>query len=444
MKINGFLKIIIPISFVACRFKVIYMNQTMSNFKNLCGSKYGKISNEMSLQSLSVFFRNGDRAPEDGRNIAWGKRMCINCDGSKCSLSHCRNGMLTIKGYKQGHDLAAFIKQEYYPKFHDKKIDIVNNKNSLTGILNSQIIPAAHNLDLPSLETSKTHNIHDNIHGAIFTSDFKHILEEPTPDIKVKGFYYSNNRSYAFLKSVVESIEYSSLDLQRIKSLNANKFCRDLRNSLFQKPGFDKLTPNGEFDRIVTSLCTDVPIDCEKFECDLMKMEAYLVQTMQSFEDDISKMREDFLSVAVDFAPLSTFLASVLKSSSDINLVSVTSETIISLLAGLNTSNQKLVQYGGAVFLELWKDKTGKEFFSVRYNDKHMEFGLFKEKFIEKTEFLKFLEMFSSYEKRIEKICKYKLYSTKRSEKLDHKKEELIKLFDPLMKKLHDRRILIK
>ena len=217
-----------------------------------------------------------------------------------------------------------------------------------------------------------------------------------------------------------------------------------MKNILFQKRDSDKITPGGEFDRIVTSLCTDVPIDCEKFDCDLMKMEDYLVQTMQTFEDDISKMREEFMSVAVDFAPLSKFILEKISEKGDINLVSVTGETIISLLAGLNTNNQELVQYGGAVFLELWKDKAGVEFYGVRYNNKQMEFGLFKEKYVKKAEFIKFLEMFAFYDKKIEKICRFKVYSTKKADMLDHKKKELTKLLNPLIEKLHAERILNK
>ncbi len=409
----------------------------MSNFKNLCSSSYGKVSSGMSLQNLTVFFRNGDRSPEDGKNLAWQKRMCINCDGSKCSLSHCRNGMLTVKGYKQGHDLSAFIKQEYYSKFNDKKIEIINNiranKNLKTG-----------SSSIETLENTSVLPLHDNVHGAMFSSTIKHSLEDLSPDIRINGYYYSNNRSYAFLKSVVESLEYSDLELQKIRSLNVKKSCIDLKNSIFQKTDSDRITPGGEFDRILTSLCTDVPIDCEKFDCDLMKMEDYLVHTMQSFEDDISKMREEFLSVAVDFAPLSKFVLEKISGKADINLVSVTSETILTLLAGLNTNNQELVQYSGAVFLELWKDKAGTEFYGLRYNNKQMEFGLYKEKYVKKSEFMKFLDMFASNDRKIEKICRFKVYSTKKADMIAHKKKELLKLLDPLIEKLHAKRLLIK
>lgn len=440
------IKILSLTTLASCRFKVIYMNQTMGNFKNLCNSEYGKVANEMSLQNLSVFFRNGDRAPEDGSNLAWNKRMCINCNGNKCSLSHCKNGMLTVKGYKQGHDLSAFIKQQYYAKFNNKKIETIDNKNRTRifldnfGVTQPYISEYSGNTNSHLVSSEHT----DNYHGAIFSAEQAHVSDDQTPDIKVKGYYYPNNRSYGFLKSVVESLEYSSLNIHMIRSLNTKKSCLDLRNSLFQKLGNERLTTKGEFDKIISSLCTDVPVDCSKFECDLMKMEDYLVQTQQSLEDDISRMREDFLAIAIDFAPLSRFILDIIKSNGDINLVSVTGETIISLLAGLNTNNQELIPYGGAVFLELWKDKAGNEFYALRYNEKQMDFGLFKEKFIEKSQFIKFLEMFAVNEKKIEKICKHKTYRKNRSENIDISKQKLTKLLNPIMKKLHDKRILIK
>jgi len=411
----------------------------MSDFSFLCGSDYGHPSHGMDLASLTVpstaasgpmnfsglitsstpspmelvsllvFARNGDRSPEKGRNKGWRKNMCVKCSKGTCQLTQCGNGMLTVKGYKQGHDLAGFIKKEYYPRFN-KKISYGKSQGH----------------PLPREES------------------------ESMADISVHGYYYKSKKNHVFIKSIVGALDYSNVRLKPIEDLGCPSECLDLRNALFSKNDSEKLISGGEFDRIVGSLCNEIPVECGKFSCDLADMEEYLTQEKMNFEDNLVKMAEDIVPTAVSFGGVSEFILGVLPNR-EISIVSVTAETIITLLAGLNTDNSRLVPYAGAVFIELWRTSEGKELYSVVYNGKRENVGLFKEKFVEKREFEKFLKMFVKHRRDVNEICRFKpkvesideLMAVK-DEILELKKERVRGVFSPLIRKLHEKRVLVK
>lgn len=462
------LKIVLLVTFVICEFRIIHGNQTMNDFISLCGSKYGKISVNMSLQKLIVFTRNGDRSPENGKNKGWSKRMCIRCKGSRCSLVHCKNGMLTVKGYKQGHDLAGFIKKEYYPKFTNKNINYVKDRNHPFYKTNNLLEKKNEDSNEEKvLIESMTPELLNNV--SIYTSDASDFInksenfvksfakehnfenfeykdqtdENITADINIHGYYYKNSKNQVYLKSIIEALEYKDIKMKSIPNLGCRAECLDLRNSIFSKNDSEKLVSGGEFDRIIGSLCNEAPIECGKFNCDLMKMEEYITQEKMTFEDNLAKMHEDIISTTVDFAEISKFIIDILLNE-DISIVSVTGETIISLLGGLNTNNSELVPYGGTVFIELWKDKKDNEFYSVFYNGKRMKIGFFREHFVEKSQFVRFLKMFTKHSDNITKICKIKSSLMSKDELLNYKKEKLKDLFEPLVQKLHDKRLLVK
>lgn len=415
---------------VYCQFKVIYDNQTMADFKFLCKSEYEKPPLNLDLLKLIVFVRNGDRSPEKGENNGWKKKMCLNCKSKECSLVHCNNGMLTVKGYKQGYDLGTFIKREYYPKFYKKDVKYINNRNHVffdygkNAVRGRSIIS---NKENHRIENNKTNSGRDDLQ----------------PDIKVNAYYYNTKKNYVFLRSILDSLDYSEAKVKKINRLECSPKCLDLRNALFSKNDSERLVSGVEFDKVITSFCNDVPIDCSRFECDLMKMNDYLVQEKLNFEDSLAKMKEDIVSVAIDFGNLSQFILDIL-GNEDISIVSATSETLITLLAGLNTQNNDLIPYAGAVFIELLRDKVGNEFYSVVYNKKRMEFGMFKEKYVEKNEFERFLKMFATNSKKITEICKHNIKSFDKNGLLEFKKQKLKNMFDPLIQKLHEKRLLIK
>lgn len=433
--------IVLFIAAALCQFRMIHSNQTMSDFNFLCGSKYEEVGESMSLERLVVFARNGDRSPEQGQNKGWNKRMCIKCRRTRCSLVHCENGMLTVKGYKQGHDLAGFIKKEYYPRLSHRNINYVTRKRHPF----HDYIQKGNPRNIGNNEINNR-----NIDREMGYGDTKGIPDNTSTgtrgifaDVKIHGYFYKSSKNYVFLRSIIEALEYSSLSLHPTEDLGCRKECRDLRNALFSKNDSEKLISGGEFDRIVGSLCNEVPIECGMFSCDLMRMEDYMTQKRMDFEDNLAKMKEDIVSTAVDFGELSQFILDVLPNN-DISIVSVTGETLITLLAGLNTKNSKLAPYASAVFIELWKDRKGREYYGVSYNGKRMKIGLFKENFVEKDQFLKFLKMFAKHNKKIAEICKTNIRSMNKDELLDLKKERVKKMLDPLIKKLHERRLLIK
>lgn len=385
---------------IFAQYRIIHGNQTMSSFKFLCGPNYGHVPHNLNLLSLIVFTRNGDRSPEKGKNKAWRHNMCVRCSGNNCHLIQCRNGLLTIKGYNQGHDLAGFIKKEYYPLFY--------NKNT------------------------RQHPIYD--YGT---------KNKTTADVTIHGYSYESSKNRVFLKSILSALEYGSLKVKNIKDLDCPTECLDLRNSLFSKNDSEKLIFGGEFDRIIASLCNKVPLECGKFGCDLLEMENFLSQEKMNFEDNLVKMEEDIVPTAVSFGPLSEFILSILPNR-DLTIVSVTAETIITLLAGFNTDNSKLVPYAGSIFIELWQNDKKEEFYSIVYNGKRQKIGLFRETFVEKSEFVKFLKMFNNHIKEVKKVCGIKKKGMKNEDLLNVKKRKIREVFEPLIKKLHDKRVLVK
>lgn len=455
-----------------CLSKVIYGNETMEDFKSLCSASYGKVGTDLELVQLTVFARNGDRSPEMGRNRAWSKRVCVKCPKNHCSMVPCRNGMLTIKGYHQGHALARFIKDEYYPKFSKR----LRNKTEYTDILpdhrrifwsdSRQTTSRSGNIAENREKDSNTpspaqkplvtsHAQQSQKAGQGLGTPFGHstglmnivamgnILESDAR-VSIRGYFYRESKHRVFLKSILETLEYSDLSLRKIDSLSCPEECKDLRNILFFKRDSDDLYTSQQFDKIISSLCTDVPINCEKFGCDLEKMESVLVQEKLNFEDNLARMREDIASVSVDFGSMADFLLRVISEPYDISLVSVSGKTIVSLLAGLNTSNQKLAPYGASVFIELWKNKNSEEFYSVLYDGTRMKFGLFKEEFVRKSEFQKFLKMFAKHKDQIQGICHESIGGMSSDQLLDAKKEKIKHVLKPIVERLRKNRILSK
>lgn len=417
----------------------------MSDFKHLCSSSYAPVKTNLTLKKLIVFARNGDRCPEQLQKGIWSKRRCINCTESNCYLAKCNKGMLTIKGFKQGHDLAAYIKKEYYPKFSYKKTNSIGNRNHpVLEVLDhrSSASVSTQNADLE--EDKHQSKVGEQLSGEYFYMTDKREDNELRPDIKVQGYYYNNEKNLSFLKSVTESLEYSKCNIKKIEFIGCKKVCLGLRNSLFDKKDSEKIIAGNQFHSIISSLCNDVPINCSSFDCDLTKMQDFLVLTKMNFEDDLARMREEFSAKAVDFASLSSFLLRLISQENDIEVASVSGETIISLLAGLNTNNNDLVAYGGSVFIEVWADKMNREFVSLRFNGKELDFGFYKEKFIHVDQFKKYLKLFSENEKEITKICRFRSFYLKKTELIEEKKKRLNKMLGPLIEKLHKNRLLNK
>lgn len=378
-------------SYLKAESKIIYDNETMNDFKSLCSAEYGSVNMDLELVNLTVFVRNGERAPKNTRRNPWNSRMCIKCPANMCTMAPCNTEMLTVKGYHQGHLLANFIKDQYYSKFavkkssetkdiktNEKKIVLYDHKpkRNFVNSFRKEEIAQSPFLTENALEFGIS-NLGE-INRLIAMSNV--LAPEYKPSIQ--GYFYQENKHHAFLKSIIETLPFSHLSLKKIDSLSCSKDCKDLRNSLYQGPDPKGSLPSAQFDIILSSLCTDVPIDCQKFDCDLEKMETLLLQEKLDFEDNLAKMREEITAISVDFAKMASFLYKLTESTNNINIVSVDSQSIVTLLAGLNTTNDKLIPYGSGVFIELWRNKKQEEFYSVLYNSKRMKFGLYKENFI--------------------------------------------------------------
>lgn len=200
---------------------------------------------------------------------------------------------------------------------------------------------------------------------------------EPETTLSIKGYFYINPKHHVFLISIVGTLHNSNLTLKKIKPLTCTDECQKLRDSLYSKGKHPKHSFAAEFEQKISSLCTDVPIDCPKFDCDLEKMDDFLIQEKLDFVDSLAKMGEEITAVSVDFPQMAAFLILVLDEPDDIQLVSDGNQSIITLLAGLNTSNNKPISCGAAVYVELWKNKGQEEFYSVLYYGKRMKLGLY-------------------------------------------------------------------
>lgn len=423
----------------------------MNDFKALCSSDYGKVDLDLELVKLTVIVRNGERSPKIDTKSHWNNRMCIKCPRNVCTMSPCRDEMLTVKGYHQGHLLANFIKDQYYPKFSKKNTveskDMPQNKNK------RRIFWYNDNQALPENQNDEKYSSSPYFQSAMpLTSSpygFNRIISsysilEPETTPSIKGYFYINPKHHVFLKSIVETLHYSNLTLKKIKPLTCTDECQKLRDSLYSKGKQPKHSFAAEFEQIISSLCTDVPIDCSKFDCDLEKMDDFLIQEKLDFEDSLAKMREEITAVSVDFSQMAAFLILALDEPEDIQLVSVDNQSITTLLAGLNTSNNKPISYGAAVFIELWKNKGQEEFYSVLYNGKRMKFGLFKEAFVKKTEFMKYLKMFSNYSNQIKQICNEQIKDLNEKDLLDLKTAQVKNVLEPFIEKLKKSRVLVK
>lgn len=416
--------------FTMCRSdsKTIYANQTMNDFKRLCSAHYGSVNLDYELVNLTVIMRNRDKAPKLEKNSEWPKRMCVKCPRNKCSMFPCNQEMLTMKGYLQGHLLAKFIKEQYIPKF--------KASDEHAGILNSK-----QNTDSLKQRTWKSQ--FKDFHGLNSIINMSNILKNYHHP-SIVGYFYKDVKHHAFLKSIVETLDYSEISYKRIQPLICDGNCSILLNSISNQTQVGSTKLNPLFESITSSLCNDVPINCEKFDCDLEKMEEFLIQEKLSFEDGLEHMRENVMAVTVDFSKMAGFLLDTLKTSADINLVSVDNQTLITALAGLNTANQKLIPYGSAIFIELWKNKSQEEFYSLLYNGVRMKFGLYKEMFVKKQEFMNYLKMFADYNELISKISNQALKDITEKEFIDLKTKELKSLLDPLAEMLKKNRVLAK
>lgn len=401
------------ISHIECQSRIIYNNNTMYDFKSLCNTKYGQVDINMTLEKLIIFTRNGDRSPNTSPDKAWHKRMCIVCPNHACLMTPCKESMLTVKGYNQGHVLADFIKQQYYSKFLDQRNNIFNNCGD------------DHLKDLANV---------------IKPDHFLQKTKSPT----IKGYFYNNNKSHVFLKSILETLDYSDLSLNPIDSLLCTKECKPVRDRLFNSTGILNVFENHDFDKIMSSLCNDVPLNCNKFDCDLEKMENVLLEQKLVSEDNLALLREDFVSIFVDFSEMANFILNISKESYDVNLVSVGNHEMLTLLAGLNTRNQEPVSYGAAVFIELWRTKKHKKLYSVLYNGSRLNFGLFNETFVKEEEFNKFLGMFSRKSKMIRRICNIKNPEMTSEELIELKETKMRSELQDIINKLRDKRVLKK
>lgn len=416
------------IGLMRCESKVIYNNNTMQDFKSLCEASYGEVDVSMKLEKLVVFVRNGDRSPNETVSKQWKKRQCIDCNKNGCKMTRCKNGMLTIEGYHQGQLLARFIKEQYYNR--------MQTETSLISNLNNNSIST----NIKDVSNTKRNNVLKELervtgHSKMFENNFYP---------KIQGYYYSTKKSYAFLKSILEILSFSEIKSEHIDTLQCNRSCVNLRNHLFQGKGKIDAFQNKDFDSIMASFCTDVPMDCNKFNCDLERMEEVLLQQTLDSEDNLAKMSENVLAVLVDFSNMATFLLKVLLKEDQVSVVSVGNGEMITLLAGLNTNNHWQVPYGSGIFIELWKNKSQERFYSVLYNGLRMKIGLFKEKFVAEAEFIKFIQMFENEKGKIDNICNMNIKGSDPAHLVKLQEKRLKLEMEDLLQNLRSRRVLVK
>ncbi|KAL6121055.1 pxylp1 [Nucleospora cyclopteri] len=358
---------------------MLYNNSVLNKFSRYCRPNYSYITDSNSLTKVITIFRHGNRSPLRFNN-RWNERHCMKCNTDDCTMYKCQNGDLSIKGYEQGNELGKFIKNNYLSKF---------NKN-----------------------------------------------------IKIHGMHTGVNRTVAMLKAVVKGMEEDHETLN--VSYEENASILDTNNCQAAKKAM--LSPMKmadvdipKFDITMASICNDVKYDCTGVGCDYSKIQEFLENINFQFEDKMSEFRENIVINGMSFSYLAQLLEEISGSADPVTLISAHDSTLNRILNGLNISNSKIPAYASAIFIEFYKKPSGQEFIKINYDGKIVRFGYYKEKHVEKAEFMKYLKTFSKRNKKIENICS-KIIDNDSSTVITAK-NQLSDLFKPLLKSLSTKKI---
>lgn len=362
-----------------CGGKVIYDNETMSEFKDYCQPNYKFLATEMRLSQLVVVFKNGDRVPLGRGGPDFGERQCVSCGEYSCTLKRCRSGLLTVKGYEQGRLLGQHIKNYYMGSF-DGPVQIT-------------------------------------------------ALSAPT------------SSALTALKSVAAALQVPEMTFGTEEVLGPADACEGLRKkyvSSLDNLGDSETTFDSShvfFDQTIAGLCTDISVECEMPFCSLLTLRDALGNIQMQFEDQMARTRESIVVNGIEFSSLSRLIIRAVEAGGPLTLFAGGTSIVYTLLNGLNIAVDHIPSYGAAVFIEFWKHDDGKEYIRVVYGAEPMRFGLRNEDLMSKSRFLEYLTIFANKDDAIKSICALEDGTEKG---IQHVHGAILKLFEKDQKDFSD------
>lgn len=308
-----------------------------------CAANYALPAISGELVTLVAIFRHGDRAPLAIKGREWTAKSCIVCNGT-CKSKTCTEGMLTKKGYVQSKKLGAFIRKRYQPIFRELKT--------------------------------------------------------------IVGYHSSYERSISTLHGVLAGLNEDASQVKQENTIVSASNSKILKNIImnYQVGGLKKKSPDDYkvFDEIISHYCSDTPYDCSMFNCNAQKILSFVDKQQEDFVEYTNLIRSNIMSMGITLGDFGMFLKKEMMRRNTISLISGHDSLIIKVLAGLNAVVTKFPPYSSAIFVEVWRlPGRAEEFVRVVYDGQIQEVGLYKEKYISFTNFIKYLDMYNNANSKI-------------------------------------------
>lgn len=352
---------------------LLYNNEFLDKYKSYCRSHYNPLKINDNLKKIIVIFRHGDRAPlsfytpNDSKTAKpnaqnpWETRNCINCTNNDCLIDKCKPGELTIKGYEQGELLGDYISKNYLNKFN-------------------------------------------------------------LPYNSIVGVHTGINRTQTMLNAVMKKLDVTHKSIVINSNLinTASCFNTKNKNTKFQINESKIL----KFDRIMTSICNDIPYECNDDNCNFNNISDFLDNIEMQFQDKMTQIRENITINGSIFSYYADQLLKYIDSPNPIVLLSTHDSTINRILNGLNVNYSKFPSYSSAIFIEFYQ-RNDKEYIRINYNGNLLSFGLYKEQYMMLDQFKKLLHLYAKKYTGVKQICSD-------TQSFKDKKTKLTELFKPL------------
>lgn len=324
-----------------------------------------------------AIFRHGDRAPLKITNDSWHSRSCIKCTQFSCPEVSCDDGLLTTEGYQQAKKLGSFIKNNY--------LERLNKKSS------------------------------------------------------VNAFHSSINRSLSTLNGVIESLGTEVPNIKEESCLLSSSVAVTMKNIILSSKKYAKnkevFSDYYEFDKFVSSYCSDIPYDCSGLSCDVKWIANRYKEQLKSSLELIEMARQNIVANGLMFGKFADFVKTEINKENNLTLISGHDSNIIKTLQGLNIHMDSFPPYISSIFLEVWKDPSNLKYVKVNYQGKEMKFGLYSEKRVTMENFNKYLDIFVHSNKKIDEIVESKKVKGKLdTQELEYLAEKAKEIYSPIKK----------
>lgn len=355
----------------------------LREFEGQCRPRWSFVDSPFKLSQLIVAFRHGSRAPLKTGGPQWKSRECKVCT-TECETVDCQEGMLTLEGFDQSKELGRFIDRFYVPR-------------------------------LSSLR-------------------------------EIQGFYSKIGRTLTTLNGVIQGMGFQGSKARVEGSLVNNPNSVHVKSILINKGSID-VEKSGVgnyyvYDNMITSLCSNTPFDCSRFDCRPEKIYDLMRKQESQFIESIEKTRTNLTANGVSLGRFGSFLEKIIFNRNSIVLISGHDSTLVKLLIGLGIKLDRIPAYSSAVFLEVWKQSDGKEYVRVVYEGKVQKIGLYKEEYVEAEKFKTYLAMFNRLNDTLDNSTGINSESVDPPGKINEIAQSATKIYKPLLEELKNRDII--